>query len=132
VLLALVAFSIYISWVDVKTHRISNSSLLFGAVAFTLLNFVEDRSLFWVSALLTLVFAPLALKAKVGAGDIKLTTILSLFFLPSNLSTLQYFLSAFAVISSTLLICNVAKVKSLRSSIALAPAICGAVIWCAR
>jgi Flp pilus assembly protein protease CpaA len=131
-LFTLVAFSIYISWVDIKTHRISNSSLLFGAVAFTLLIFVEESSLFWVSALLTLVITPLALKAKVGAGDIKLTAMLSLFFLPSNLSTLQHFLFAFLIISCALLILNIAKGKSSKSSIALAPAICGAVIWCAR
>lgn len=131
-LLVLMAFSIYISWVDIKSHRISNSSLLFGSVVFILLILVEDRSLFWVSALLTLALAPLALRAKIGAGDIKLTIILSLFFLPSNLSTLLQFLPAFTLISSSLLIFNFAKEKSLSSSIPLAPAICGAVIWCAR
>jgi Flp pilus assembly protein protease CpaA len=132
VLIALVGFSIYISFVDLKTHRISNRSLTLGAITFALLALFEDRSLYWSSGLLTLVLAPLFLKAKVGAGDIKLMIILSIFFLPSNLSILLQFLPAFMFISGALLIFNFAKEKSLKSSIALAPAICGAVIWCAR
>jgi Flp pilus assembly protein protease CpaA len=131
-LIALVVFSIYISFVDLKHHRISNRSLTLGAITFALLALFEDRSLYWSSVLLTLVLAPLFLKAKVGAGDIKLTIILALFFLPSNLSILLQFLPAFVSISSVLLIFNFSKEKSLKSSIALAPAICGAVIWCAR
>jgi Flp pilus assembly protein protease CpaA len=131
-LVALVGFSIYTSLMDLKHHRISNRSLLLGAVTFSLLSLVQDRSFFWSSTLITLVFAPMVLKAGVGAGDIKLTIILSIFFLPSNLSTLLHFLSSFVVISSALLIFSFAKEKSLKSSIALAPAICGAVIWCAR
>jgi Flp pilus assembly protein protease CpaA len=131
-LAALVGFSIYTSLMDLKHHRISNRSLVLGAVTFSLLSLVQDRSLFWSSALITLVVAPVVLKAGVGAGDIKLTIILSLFFLPSNLSTLLQFLPAFVVISSALLIFSFAKEKSLTSSLALAPAICGAVIWCAR
>jgi len=131
-LVALVGFSIYISLMDLKHHRISNRSLLLGALTFSLLSLIQDYSFFLSSALITLVFAPMVLKAGVGAGDIKLTTVLSIFFLPSNLSTLLHFLSAFVVISSALLLFNIAKEKSLKSSIALAPAICGAVIWCAR
>jgi Flp pilus assembly protein protease CpaA len=130
--IALVGFSILTSFIDLKSHRITNRSLLFGAFTFSLLSLVQDRSFYWSSALIALVFAPIALKAGVGAGDIKLTIILSLFFLPSNLSILLQFLPAFAVISSVLLIFNFAKEKSLKRSIALAPAICGAVIWCAR
>jgi hypothetical protein len=52
--------------------------------------------------------------------------------LPSTLLSLTQFAIAFAAISSALVIWSIVKEKSLKSSIALAPAICGAVIWCAR
>lgn len=130
--IALLGFSIYISLVDIKRHRISNRSLFIGAISFALLAIFEERTLYWSSSLLTLAFAPVALRAKIGAGDIKLTSLLALFFLPLKHSILVQALTCFVVISSAFLIFNIAKENSLKSSIALAPAICGAVIWCAR
>ncbi len=130
--LTLLGFSIYISLVDLKQHRISNRSLLTGTIAFALFALLEERTLYWSSSLLTLAFAPVAFKAKIGAGDIKLTSLLALFFLPLEHSILVDALICFVVISSAFLIFNIAKENSLKSSIALAPAICGAVIWCAR
>ena len=130
--IALLGFSIYISLVDVMRHRITNRSLLIGAIAFALLAIFEERTLYWSSSLLTLALAPVALSAKIGAGDIKLTSLLALYFLPLEHSILVQALICFVVISSAFLIFNIAKENSLKSSIALAPAICGAVIWCAR
>jgi Flp pilus assembly protein protease CpaA len=130
--LALLVYSAYISFVDLKIHRITNRSLLFGAITFASLAFIQGEPLYWRSVLVTLTIAPIALKAKVGGGDIKLAILLSLFFLPSSLLALTQFSTAFAAISSALVIWSMFKEKSLKSSIALAPAICGAVIWCAR
>jgi Flp pilus assembly protein protease CpaA len=130
--LALLVYSAYISFVDLKIHRITNRSLLFGAITFASLALIQGEPLYWRSVLVTLTIAPIALKAKVGGGDIKLAILLSLFFLPSSLLALTQFSTAFAAISSALVIWSMFKEKSLKSSIALAPAICGAVIWCAR
>jgi Flp pilus assembly protein protease CpaA len=130
--LALLVYSAYISSVDLKIHRITNRSLLFGAITFASLALIQGEPLYWRSALVTLTIAPIALQAKVGGGDIKLATLLSLFFLPSTLLVLTQFSIAFAAISSALVVWSMVKEKSLKSSIALAPAICGAVIWCAR
>jgi hypothetical protein len=41
------------------------------------------------------------------------------------------FISAFSAIAALLLVISIIKQRSLQSSIALAPAICGAFIWCA-
>ena len=130
--LALLVYSTYISFVDLKIHRITNRSLFFGAITFASLALIQGEPLHWRSALVTLTIAPIALTAKVGGGDIKLAILLSLFFLPSTLLFLTQFAIAFAAISSALVIWSIVKEKSLKSSIALAPAICGAVIWCAR
>lgn len=130
--LALLVYSAYISFIDLKIHRITNRSLLFGAITFAILALIQGEPLYWRSALVTLTIAPVALKANVGGGDIKLAILLSLFFLPSTLLILTQFAITFAAISSALVIWSIVKEKSLESSIALAPAICGAVIWCAR
>jgi Flp pilus assembly protein protease CpaA len=67
----------------------------------------------------------------VGAGDIKLLILTAFFYLPPNLAILIRFLSAFSAIAVSLIFFTLFKEKSLQSSIALAPAICGAVIWSA-
>jgi Flp pilus assembly protein protease CpaA len=130
--LALAVFSMYISIKDVKLHRISNRSLAIGVFCFTALALVQGEPLYWQSALFSIAIAPIAISAKVGAGDIKLIALLSLFFLPSTLDSLLQFSVAFTVIGSALAVFSIAKERTLSKSIALAPAICGAVIWCAR
>ena len=129
---ALAIFSIYISAKDLKSHRISNRSLFLGASFFLILTIVQGGGLHWISALLTLALAPITIAAKVGAGDIKLASLLALFFLPPTIETLVDFSLSFTILSSALVALTIAKERSLRKSIALAPAICGAVIWCAR
>jgi len=128
---SLVAFSIYFSYVDIKSHKIRNRAILLALICFASLTLFEDGAFYPESALLVLLCAPLALKFKIGAGDIKLFATLSAFFLPLSFHTTVQFLSAFSAIAALLMMITIIKARTLQSSIALAPAICGAFIWCA-
>ena len=129
--LSLIVFSIYFSYVDLKVHKIRNRTILLALICFASLTLFEDGIFYPQSTLLALLCAPLALKFKIGAGDIKLFAILSAFFLPLSINTIIEFLSAFSAIAALLVVIMIIKARTLQSSIALAPAICGAFIWCA-
>ena len=128
---SLIAFSIYFSYVDIKSRKIRNRAILLALIFFAFFTLLEDGAFYSESALLSLLCAPLALKFKIGAGDIKLFATLSAFFLPLSFHTTVQFLSAFSAIAALLMMITIIKARTLQSSIALAPAICGAVIWCA-
>ena len=128
---SLIAFSIYFSYVDIKSRKIRNRAILLALICFAFLTLLEDGAFYPESALLTLLCAPLALKFKIGAGDIKLFATLSAFFLPFSFHTTVQFLSVFSAIATLLVLVTILKKRTLRASIALAPAICGAFIWCA-
>jgi Flp pilus assembly protein protease CpaA len=129
---ALILFSLYISFVDVRHHRISNRVLLITFLSLLALAVITETGVHPLTGFSVLLFTPLILRARIGAGDIKLLTVLALFFIPLTWDMASDFLLSFTLISATLLIIRVAKSQSFSGSIALAPAICGAVIWCAR
>jgi Flp pilus assembly protein protease CpaA len=129
---ALILFSLYISFVDVRHHRISNRVLLITFLSLLALSVITETGVHPLTSLFVLLFTPLILRVGIGAGDIKLLTVLALFFIPLTWDMASDFLLSFTSISATLLIIRVAKSQSFTGSIALAPAICGAVIWCAR
>jgi Flp pilus assembly protein protease CpaA len=128
---SLVVFSIYFSYVDLKSHKIPNRAILLALICFSILTLLENEIFYPQSALLALLCSPLALKFKIGAGDVKLFATLSAFFLPLSLNTTVQFFSTFSAIAALLMVITIIKARTLQSSIALAPAICGAVIWCA-
>jgi Flp pilus assembly protein protease CpaA len=128
---ALICFSFYFSYVDLKSHRISNKAILFALILFSIFTALQSGSIHPASTLIVLLFAPLFLKLKVGAGDIKLFALLSAFFLPHSFDMAVDFVSAFSAISALLIVITTFRERTMQSSIALAPAICGAFIWCA-
>jgi Flp pilus assembly protein protease CpaA len=128
---SLIAFSIYFSYVDIKSHKIRNRAILLALICFAFLTLLEDGTFYPEGALLALLCSPLALKFKIGAGDVKLFATLSAFFLPFSFHTTVEFLSVFSAIATLLVLVTILKKRTLRASIALAPAICGAFIWCA-
>ena len=130
--LTLIIFSIFISYIDLKSHRIPNKIILIALIVFSVLTLLLRGSFYPENAILTLVFSPLLLKLRIGAGDIKLFAMLSAFFLPLSLATAVEFSAAFSIIAALLMVRTVFKQRTLHSNIALAPAICGAFIWCAR
>ena len=129
--LALIVFSIYISFIDFKSHRIPNRAILLALICFISLTILQNGAFYPQSAFLALLFSPLALKLRIGAGDIKLFAALKLFFLPFTFDSIFEFISVFSIIAALLIVITLFKERTLQSSIALAPAICGAFIWCA-
>jgi Flp pilus assembly protein protease CpaA len=131
VYIALLFFSIYISYIDLKIHKIQNKAVLLALIFFASLTLLEGGSFYPQSAFLALLTSPLSLKVKIGAGDIKLFATLSAFFLPFSFDAVVEFTTVFSAIAALFTLLTILKQRSLQSSIALAPAICGAFIWCA-
>ena len=129
--IALLFFSIYISYIDLKIHKIQNKAVLLALIFFASLTLLEGGSFYPQSAFLSLLTSPLSLKVKIGAGDIKLFATLSAFFLPFSFDAVVEFTTVFSAIAALFTLLTILKQRSLQSSIALAPAICGAFIWCA-
>jgi Flp pilus assembly protein protease CpaA len=129
--LALIGFSLYISYIDLKSHRIPNKILFCALLLFLSITVAQGAPVYLKSAVISILISLPLVKFRVGAGDIKLLILTAFFFLPPNLEILIRFLSAFSAIAVSLIFFTLFKEKSLQSSIALAPAICGAVIWSA-
>ena len=129
--IALLFFSIYISYIDLKIHKIQNKAVLLALIFFASLTLLEGGSFYPQSTFLALLSSPLSLKLKLGAGDIKLFATLSAFFLPFSFNAVVEFTTVFSAIAAFCMVITILKQRSLQSSIALAPAICGAFIWCA-
>ena len=129
---ALILFSLYISFVDIRYHRISNRVLWITFLSLILLSVATHTDVYPLTGLSVLLLTPLILWARIGAGDIKLLIVLSFFYIPITWDMASDFLLSFTLIATALLIIQLIRFHSFAGSIALAPAICGAVIWCAR
>ena len=129
---ALILFSLYISFVDIRYHRISNRVLWITFLSLILLSVATHTDVYPLTGLSVLLLTPLILWARIGAGDIKLLIVLSFFYIPTTWDMASDFLLSFTLIATALLIIQLVRSHSFAGSIALAPAICGAVIWCAR
>ena len=129
---ALILFSLYISFVDIRHHRISNRVLWITFLSLLSLSVATQKDVYPLTGFSVLLFTPLILRARIGAGDIKLLTVLAFFFIPLTWDMASDFLLSFTLIAAALLIIRLVRSHSFAGSIALAPAICGAVIWCAR
>ena len=128
----LVLASIFLSIYDLKHHRISNRALAALFFIFLILSFFEKSQLHIVQALILFVFSLLAYRLGLGAGDVKLILLLSIFFLPTTYSGANRLISGFLVFSALLVAINRIRGRLLSDSMAMAPAICAAYIWCAR
>jgi Flp pilus assembly protein protease CpaA len=129
--LALIGFSIYISCIDLKSHKIGNQTLLFALSTLSTLSIIQSQVIHLRIALIILLVSPILLKLSVGAGDIKLFMVLAIFFAPSSLKMVQEFTYVFCAIAALVTVICALKERSIQGNIALAPAICGAFIWCA-
>jgi Flp pilus assembly protein protease CpaA len=124
--------SLYISVVDLAIHKIRNRTLAIIGTGFATATVVGDRDIYLVSSLAIFLIGILGLAFGLGAGDVKLATLLALFFLPLDISKWSALCSGFIVAGAVLLISHLILKKSLAEPIALAPALCAAFIWCAR
>jgi len=117
-------FSIYISVVDLRHHRITNLSV----VIISILLFVEgDFQVYFLSGILFL--APLlvvGIFGGLGGGDVKLLLAVALVAIP--VEAINTFLAFLVLAISILTIFTIAVRKRLRGNIALAPAICASYL----
>jgi Flp pilus assembly protein protease CpaA len=91
-----------------------------------------DSELHIVDSLVLLLIFLVGYKYGLGAGDVKLIALLSIFFLPNTSAGLIDLVAGFAVASLILISIHRLQGRLLADPIALAPAICAAFIWCAR
>ncbi len=131
-LLALIVFSTWISYFDLRCHRITNRTLGTLLIFLSFSACIENSELHPFSALLVSLLSIIGYKYGLGGGDVKLAVLLSLFFLPFSQSAFGDALIGFAAISSLSILAHLSSGRKMGDSIALAPAICGAFIWCAR
>ena len=129
--LALIGFSIYISYIDLKMHKIRNQTLILSLLTLLTLSIIQGQVFHLRIALIALLISPFFLKLSVGAGDVKLFIVFAIFFAPSSLKMVQEFTYVFCAIAGLITVIDVLKKRSIQANIALAPAICGAFIWCA-
>lgn len=124
--------SFYISIVDIAIHKIRNRTLILIGIGFTVITLACNGEVYLVSAFAVFSIGFIATFFGLGAGDVKLATVLALFFLPLEVSNLSDLFSGFIAGGALLLIGHLFSRKSFADPIALAPAICAAFIWCAR
>ncbi len=124
--------SLYISIVDITTHKIRNQTLIFTAAVFITTTFLGEGQIHFASSFAIFLLGFMAMRFGLGAGDVKLAALLALFFLPLEVSRLSDFIEGFILGGVLLLIGHLISRRSLADPIALAPAICAAFIWCAR
>lgn len=124
--------SLYISIVDITTHKVRNRTLIFTASIFAATTFVTKGQIHLASSLAIFSLGLVAMYFGLGAGDVKLAALLALFFLPLEISRWSDFIQGFILGGVLLLIGHLILRRSFADPIALAPAICAAFIWCAR
>ena len=124
--------SLYISIVDITTHKIRNQTLILTAAVFITTTFLGEGQIHFASSFAIFLLGFMAMRFGLGAGDVKLAALLALFFLPLEVSRWSDFIEGFILGGVLLLIGHLISRRSLADPIALAPAICAAFIWCAR
>lgn len=116
---ALIAIgSLYISWVDLREHRIYNRDLIAYALVLSLkanpIPFKWILSILILALLATILF-------RIGGGDFKLFAVLLLTHGVEIAST-EYFSCFFFALSASLLIASI-RHRTLHCAVPLAPAI---------
>jgi len=120
----IILFSIYISVVDLRHHRITNLSV----VIISILLFVEgDFQVYFLSAILFLApLLVLGIFGGLGGGDVKLLVAVALVAIP--VEAVSTFLVFLLLAISILTALTIAVRRRLRGNIALAPAICASYL----
>jgi len=119
-----ILFSIYISVVDLRHHRITNLSV----VIISILLFVEgDFQIYFLSGFLFLApLLVLGIFGGLGGGDVKLLLAVALVAIP--VEAISAFLVFLLLAISILTALTIAVRRRLRGNIALAPAICASYL----
>ena len=120
----IIFFSIYISVVDLRHHRITNLSV----VIISILLFIEgDFQICFLSGILFLApLLVLGIFGGLGGGDVKLLLAVALVAIP--VEAISAFLVFLLLAISILTALTIAVRRRLRGNIALAPAICASYL----
>jgi Flp pilus assembly protein protease CpaA len=118
VALSVIAFSLLISYVDVKKHLIYNRHLALFAIPLIVTSETAPISIIFIAAFLALV---ISLLCRIGGGDLKLFCLL-LFTHGALITTYRYFALFFIAISIAVLL-TLLRRRSLKGSLPLAPPI---------
>jgi len=120
----IIFFSIYISVVDLRHHRITNLSV----VIISILLFIEgDFQICVLSGILFLApLLVLGIFGGLGGGDVKLLLAVALVAIP--VEAISAFLVFLLLAISILTALTIAVRRRLRGNIALAPAICASYL----
>ncbi len=129
-----VGFAIWVSYYDLKFHRIPNTALIiFSLICIPfqlLLNSFDVCSVGLASAFLFLSIA-LATLADMGAGDVKLLTLCALTIIPPSwIGVLTFFLTLCVCVLVHVLITFCLK-RTVCGYLPLAPSILVSAIWSA-
>jgi Flp pilus assembly protein protease CpaA len=125
VLVAVVLQSIWISIVDLRTHRISHRSLLILALPLIVSRDVSSLGKILISLA---IFFMLTIVMRMGGGDLKLLSLLTLTH--GEIIDSRSYLCLFLLSVSCSAICMALRQSSLRASVPLAPAILGPFLLC--
>ena len=115
---------IVIAIFDFLLHRIPNVSLLLLVLSIVSTGDIRVQLLYATAVTLLSFFA--YRKVGLGAGDVKLLFIIALFLTPRD-RVIEYWFF-FSMIGSGLALIQWSSTHSLKGNIALAPALCGAVL----
>ena len=123
-MLLVLLFSIYISITDWFTHRISNRSITIIAL---LLLLHGSFRVYLLSGLVTFsIFLLAGALGGLGGGDIKLLGVVALCAIPTD--EIYQFLVYLLAFSTCLMILIALVRKTMRGSVAFAPAICASYL----
>lgn len=122
--MAVNALMVWIAIHDLRFHRIPNLALLGLIIASRITPHYEANVVQGCLTLLVglLLYRPL----RIGAGDIKLAAVLALFYIPANF--LVSYWRLVACIALILAIIHLIIHRSMKGEIALAPALCAAIL----
>jgi Flp pilus assembly protein protease CpaA len=114
-----------ITVVDIYRHRIPNPLLILLTASILLSGNFSLRPQYAIAVLLASLFG--YWKCGVGAGDVKLLFLIALFLTPAD-ETVDYWIG-FSIIGFLHILLKWSSSHSIKGNIALAPALCGAVLY---
>ena len=123
---------LYFSFVDLKSHRIPNRSLLILSVILLSIEIFTGQGIHFKSAAIALtVGTALSIFAGVGFGDVKLIFVLTLFVITPTQTGVELFLVGIAITSVVSLAVTLFRGGKSADPVALAPSIFMGAILCA-